>query len=144
MTATNNPNMLHAFLDGTSESLKITQQGGCGKGSLLYKNEEIETLLQLMEKCLPVGNQEWEYVETESTSTHFRPLQDITSLQKKFNMLVMKKIPTGNPTCPPFVQCAKKIFNALVNKCNISCNECICNVADNNAMLDTVEENNSN
>ena len=59
-------------------------------------------------------------------------------------MLVMKNIPTGNPTCPPFVQCATKIFNALVDKCNISSHECIHNLADNNAMLDAVEKNNSN
>ena len=59
----------------TPEPLKITQQGGCVKGSLLYTNEEIDMLLQLMEQCLPVGTQEWEYVETEFTATNFRPLQ---------------------------------------------------------------------
>ena len=59
-------------------------------------------------------------------------------------MLVMKNIPTGNPTCPPFVQCATKIFNALVDKCNISSHERIHNLADNNAMLDALEKNNSN
>ena len=59
-------------------------------------------------------------------------------------MLVMKKIPTGNPTCPPFVQRATKIFNALVDECNISSDERICNLADNNAILDAVEKNNSN
>ena len=56
----------------------------------------------------------------------------------------MKKIPTGNPTCPPFVQHAKKIFNALVGKCNISSHECICNLANNSAMLDALEKNNRN
>ena len=98
-----------------------------------------------MEQCLPVGTQEWEYVETEFSSTHFRPLRDVTSLRKKFNILVKKKkIPTGNPTCPPFVRRAKKIFNSLVEKCNISSHGHICNLADNNAMRDTVEESNSN
>jgi hypothetical protein len=56
----------------------------------------------------------------------------------------MKMIPTGNPTCPLFVWCTKKIVNALVDKCNISSHECICNLADNNTMLNPVEENNSN
>ena len=59
-------------------------------------------------------------------------------------MLVKKKIPTGTPTCPPFVQHAKKIFNALVDKCNISFHGHICNLADNNSMMDSVEENNIN
>ena len=80
MTATNNANSLHGFWDGAPEPLKITQRGGCAKGSLLYTNEVIDTLIQLMEKCLLVGTQEWEYVETEFTSTHFRPLWDINSL----------------------------------------------------------------
>ena len=74
MTAANNAKSLHAFWDGAPEPLKITQQGGCVKGSLLYTNEEIDTLLQLMEQRLLVGTQEWEYVETEFTSTNFRPL----------------------------------------------------------------------
>ena len=59
-TAANNANSLHTFLDGAPEPLKITQQGGCVKGSLLYTNEEIDTLLQLMEERLLVGTQEWE------------------------------------------------------------------------------------
>ena len=74
ITAANNANSLHAVLDGTLELLKITWQGGHVRDSLLYTNAEIETLLQLMEQCLPVGTQEWEYVETEFSSTHFRPL----------------------------------------------------------------------
>jgi hypothetical protein len=59
-------------------------------------------------------------------------------------MLVKKKIPTGNPTCPPFVWHAKKIFNACVDKCNILSHGCICNLAHNNPMLDLVEESNNN
>ena len=73
-TAANNANSLHTFLDGAPEPLKITQQGGCVKGSLLYTNEEIDTLLQLMEEHLLVGTQEWECDETEFTSTNLRPL----------------------------------------------------------------------
>ena len=89
-------------------------------------------------------SRDWIYFETEFTSTHFRPLQDIKSHQMKFNMLVQKEIPTDNPKCPPFVQHAKKIFNALVGKCNISSHGCIENLADSNAMLDSVKENNNN
>ena len=144
MIATNKANSLHTFWDGIPEPLKITQRGGRVKGNLSYTSAEIETLLQLMEQCLHVGTQEWEYVETEFSSTHFRPLWDVASLRKKFNMLVKKEIPTGNPTCPPFVWHAKKIFNLLVDKCNLSSHGHIRNLADNNAMLDTVEESNNN
>jgi hypothetical protein len=30
-------------------------------------------------------------------------------------MLAKKKNLTGNPTCPPFARCAKKVFNALAD-----------------------------
>jgi hypothetical protein len=59
-------------------------------------------------------------------------------------MLVKKKIPISHSTFPPFVQHAKKIFNALVDKCNISSHGHICNLADKNGMLDPVQKNNSN
>ena len=38
----------------------------------------------------------------------------------------------------------QKGFNALVDKYSISSHECIHNLADSNAMLDPLEENNSN
>ena len=130
-----------SFLNDVPEPLKITQQGGCVQGSLLYTKEEIEMLLQLMEQCLPVGTQEIGYIlKLNLLSLTLDPLWDINSTWKNFKMLVMKKIPTCNPTCPLFVQHAKKIFNALVDKCNISSHERICNLADNNAMLDAVEK----
>ena len=59
-------------------------------------------------------------------------------------MLVKKKIPTGNPLCPPFVQHTKQIFSALVNKCNISPHGCIPDVNDNNTIMDPVQESNNN
>ena len=62
MTSPNNANSLHPFLDGTPEPLQLTWQGGHVQGSLLYTNEEIEMLLQLMEQCLPVGTQEIGYI----------------------------------------------------------------------------------
>ena len=40
------------------EPVMITQQGDYVQGSLLYINEEIEMLLQLMEQCLSMGTQE--------------------------------------------------------------------------------------
>ena len=40
MTATNNANSLHGFWDGAPEPLKITQRGGCAKGSLSCTNAD--------------------------------------------------------------------------------------------------------
>ena len=43
MTATNKANSLYAFLDGTPETLKVTQQDGHIKGRLSHTNDKIET-----------------------------------------------------------------------------------------------------
>ena len=115
ITATNKAKDLHVDLDCAPEPLKITQWGAHVKDHLSYTNAEIVTLLKIVEQCLLVGAQEWEYAETEFTFTHFRPLQDIIRLPKRFNFLVKKMNPTGNPTCPPFVWHDKKIFNAFVD-----------------------------
>ena len=144
MAAANNANSIQALSDGTPGPLKITQRGGRLKGSLSYTDAEIDMLLQLMERHLPVGTQEWEYVEAEFNSANLKSLRDVISLRKKFNMLVKKKIPTGNPMCPPFVQRTKQIFSALVNKCNISPHGCIPDENDNNTIVDPVQENNNN
>ena len=96
-----------------------------------------------MEHHLPVGTQEWEYVEAEFNSANLKSLWDVKSLRKKFNMLVKKKIPTGNPMCPPFVWFAKQMFIAIVNKCNISPHGRIPDVNDNNTIMDPVQERNN-
>ena len=143
MAAANNANSIQALSDGTPGPLKITQRGGRLKGSLSYTDAEIDMLLQLMERHLPVGTQEWEYVEAEFNSANLKSLRDVISLRKKFNMLVKKKIPTGNPMCPPFFRRAKQIFSALVNKCNISPHGHIPDVNNNNTIMDPVQESNN-
>ena len=45
---------------------------------------------------------------------------------------------------PSFCPACQENLNALVDKCNISSHERICNLADNDAVLDAVEKNNSN
>ena len=83
MTATNNANSVLASLDSHPEPLRSKRQGGCVLSVVcLMKMPKIETILQVLEQCLPVRTQEWECVQVEFTSTHFRPLQDITSLQR--------------------------------------------------------------
>ena len=96
------------------------KQGGHAKGCLSYSNSQVESLLDLMEQYLPVGIQEWEYIANEYSSAHPRPLHDVASLRCKFNTLAKKKTPTGNLSCPPFVHWAKKIFNALIDKCGVT------------------------
>ena len=106
-------------LDITPASMK-KKQGGCVKGCLSYSKSQVKSLLDLMEQYLPVGTKEWEYIATEYSSAHPRPLCDVASLRCMFNTLAKKKTPTGIPSCPPFVHRAKKIFNALIDKCGIA------------------------
>ena len=100
-------------------------------------------LLQLKEPHLPLGTKEWENDEAGFNATLFRPLQDDSSLRKKFNVLVKKKIPTGNSTCPPFFWQVKQIFSALVNACNISPHGHILDIKQNKCIMDPMQESNS-
>ena len=114
MIVTNDNTTMGPPLDITPASMK--KQGGCVKGCLSYNNSQVESLLDLMEQYLPVGTQEWEYIANEYSSAHPRPLRDVASLRRKFNTLAKKKMPTGNPSCPPFVCRAKKSsMHALIN-----------------------------
>lgn len=73
--------------------------------------------------------------------------------------MVKRKIPIGNPTCSPFVWCAKKHFNAavdkwnmssyghiqtLVDKCNKLSHQQFQNLANHNTIQDPMEEVNNN
>ena len=119
MIVTNDNTTMGPPLDITPASMK-KKRGGRVKGCLSYSNSQVESLLDLMEQYLPVGTQEWEYIANEYSSAHPRPLRDVASLRRKFNTLAKKKTPTGNPSCPPFVRRAKKIFNALIDKCGVA------------------------
>ncbi len=82
-----------------------------GKRGYKFIKKELESLLMAIDEIVPVGNPEWEHIWEMHNSCYY-PNQDHTveSLKHKFQELAKKKMPTGDPKCPPHVVFAKHIF----------------------------------
>ena len=51
-----------------------------------YSHEEVMTMLELMEKILPIGTEEWEQVET-GLCDKFPPSREKNSITRKYHQL---------------------------------------------------------
>jgi hypothetical protein len=85
-----------------------------------FTTSELESLLEIIEDILPVGPNEWEAVLARHETRY--PDMDRTkeSIKRKFSSLYNAKKPTGDPTCPPTVRSAKRIFNMIKEKMDFS------------------------
>jgi len=81
---------------------------------LAYTSAEVMSFLDLMEKHLPIGPQEWGHVETAHADSFPEGMRDAHSLRRKFNSLIKSKSPTGDPNCPPDVKKAKRIQRLMI------------------------------
>ena len=83
-------------------------RGGGGSGPR-FSPDEIDHLLILLERLLPIGPNEWSTVATEQQNRF--PDKDRTelSLRRQFTKLYKKPAPTGNPNIPLVVLEAKRI-----------------------------------
>ncbi len=82
-----------------------------GVSSSLLLNKH---LLNVIDKILPIGNLDWEKVWHEHLAAYHTMERTPESLKHKFQELIRKKNPTGDPNCPPYVCNAKKISRKIV------------------------------
>ena len=75
---------------------------------------EIEHLLETIEDVIPIGNPDWKRIWQEHSARYPTKERTSESLKRKFQELARKKIPTGDPNCPPYVRDAKQIFYKIV------------------------------
>ena len=75
---------------------------------------EIEHLLETIEDVIPIGNPDWERIWQEHSARYPTKGRTSESLKRKFQQLARKKIPTGDPNCPPYVRDAKRIYYKIV------------------------------
>jgi hypothetical protein len=68
---------------------------------------ELEHLLNVIKKIVPISNPNWEKVWHEQSAAYLTMEWTPESLKHKFQELVCKKNPTGDPNCPPYVRGAK-------------------------------------
>jgi hypothetical protein len=75
---------------------------------------EMEHLLETVEDVIPIGNPDWERIWQEHSARYPTKERTAESLKRKFQELARKKIPTGDPNCPPYIRDAKRIFRKIV------------------------------
>ncbi len=84
------------------------------KREFKFALSEIESLLEVVEAIIPIGNPDWDKILNKHASRY--PTKDCTakSLKRKFQELACTKIPTGDPNMPPHICKAKQIYYRIV------------------------------
>ena len=89
------------------------------KRGLSYSDNEIRTLLDIVGKILPIGQEEWKAVETQHNIDWAQTGRCFQSLRKKFNSFADARMPTGDACCPPHVAEAKRILEEIKKEVEI-------------------------
>ena len=110
------PLPLVTFLSPAEFSLIMAK----GKRGAKFTTAELEHLLDIVEEILPIGASEWERVwERHDVDFHAKE-RTPESLKRKFQELARKKIPTGDPECPPHICNTKRIYRKIVLATDVS------------------------
>jgi hypothetical protein len=72
-----------------------------------FSHKEVVSLLDVLEEVLPLGQGEWDTVERQHNGMYPDAGRTRDALKRKFAKLYPKKIPTGDPNCPPEVRRAR-------------------------------------
>jgi hypothetical protein len=82
-----------------------------------YSDDEIDCLLELVRKFLPIGQEEWKLIEHSAQWPQTG--RCFSSLRNKFNLLANSRMPTGQAYCPPNVVEAKRILEEIKKQAEI-------------------------
>jgi hypothetical protein len=81
-----------------------------------YSKKELDNFLDIIEEVLPISLTAWKCV-AEAHSLRYPDMGwTVDSLKQKFKELHYKRIPTGNPNCPPAVVWVKRLRREIVKK----------------------------
>ncbi len=85
-----------------------------GQRGFKFTITKIESLLDVINDIVPIGNSEWEQVWNRHN--HHYPSKEWTveSLRCKFLEMARKKVPTGDPNCPPHIRSSKCIYRKII------------------------------
>ncbi len=75
---------------------------------------KLKHLLDILDVIIPILNPNWERVWDQHVAGYPTKEQNPELLKCKFQELARKKMPTGNPECPPHVRSAKRIYRKIV------------------------------
>ncbi|PXF49576.1 hypothetical protein BWQ96_00646 [Gracilariopsis chorda] len=105
-------NGVHTPTIAHSPRLRPRQRGGRRSGSSQgtgFTQKEVESVLNVIEKYLPLCKEEWDMVAEEHGETLFVENSTVDSIKRKFATLHRRKIPTGDPRMPDDVRRAKRL-----------------------------------
>ena len=111
-----------------------------------FSSTEIEALFGSIEEFLPIGSYEWDKVEKDHHEVFPELDRTKDTLKRKFKELYQKKIPTGDPSCPPEVRKAKILNRYIIEKAEVSdcenglSNESVDNEEESEVLDDEEEE----
>jgi hypothetical protein len=74
-----------------------------GKRGFKFTIIEMENLLNVIKEMVLSGNPNWERVWDSHTTCYPKKERTAKSLRQKFQELARKKMPTGDPNCPPHI-----------------------------------------
>ena len=79
-----------------------------------FSREELDSFLDSVKDILPLSTTLWESVAETHLARYPDKGRTVDSLKRKFKELHIKRIPTGDPHCPPAVRRAKQLRNAII------------------------------
>ena len=80
----------------------------------------MDNFLDTLEEILPVTATGWERVAEIHLSRYPDQQRGIDSLKRKLRELHSKKVPTGDPLCPPAIRQAKRLKYLIIDKMDAS------------------------
>ena len=98
------------------------QRPGRAKESQGYSVADFSALVEAVKAFLPLGAQEWMYVQDwykiYATENNWAA-RELNPLKMKFRALVNHAKPTGNPDCPTYVRDAKATQKAMDSRAHV-------------------------
>jgi hypothetical protein len=85
-----------------------------------YSQEEVDNFLDTLKEILPVTVTGWERVAEIHLSRYPDQQRGIDSFKRKFKELHNKKVPAGDPLCPPAICRAKRLKYLIIDKMDAS------------------------
>ena len=77
-----------------------------GKRKVKFHISELNFLLDNIKNVMPIAGTEWDTVASIHNEEYPQHARAAESLCQKFQEVVQKTGPTGDPNCPPHVRCA--------------------------------------
>ena len=71
-------------------------------------------------EVVPINRDKWQLVANEHALEYPECNRDVEGLQRKYNTLVKRSVPTGNPTIPSDVRVANELQNAIRYKFEVA------------------------